>query len=246
MPNGKAMRVVLEVGPDEYLGRLGWMYGLPGHPDSGAGALYFAVKESVSDFEAALRRAVAGFLARRAEPFDEALGFDWGDVLEELEEDDWAKEGLRPLPVPGPMGWATVDIGEPLNKPDDGLDDDLDDDDLDDELDDDDDDDDDDFVPDPGDELAGLLEAVAGAAGFRVEHASGERRQALAPYVMRVLAAAGFETAYVTDQSRLEHFPLDETDRLRMEEELGVPLALEELVVVVAQRLKDKDAARGE
>lgn len=73
--------------------------GLTGTKDWGAGAWYFALDASVADAEAALRAAVAEYLAGPdANP--NGYAFNWGDAIDEVPDDVWARQGLRPLDLP--------------------------------------------------------------------------------------------------------------------------------------------------
>lgn len=104
--------MILQLAPDEQVVQVGWSYGLPGEKDSGAGAWFFAVKDTVLDVKAALRQAVQAYLdGPDYEPPDHP--FNWGDAINDLEERHWAAFGLRLLdPFPGQHGRVSVDHDE--------------------------------------------------------------------------------------------------------------------------------------
>lgn len=106
---------------DERLVEVGWAYGLAGDDppdDSGSGAWYFAAKKRVQDVEGALRAAIRDYLAKPGSN-PNRVAFNWGDALNELDAEDWAKHGLRPLALPRPEVHVHVDHDEVFWDPDD-------------------------------------------------------------------------------------------------------------------------------
>lgn len=95
---------------DEELLEVGFSYGLTGTSDWGAGAWYFAVREAVTDVEAALRAAVAEYLAM-PEANPNGYAFNWGDALGEVPLEVWARHGVRPVELPVSR-WLDVDHDE--------------------------------------------------------------------------------------------------------------------------------------
>lgn len=61
------------------------------------------------------------------------------------------------------------------------------------------------------------------------------------PEVERILEAVDHPEALVTDESRIGDFPVDGEDAEEIAEELGVPVSPGDYIIVVAQRLKDKE-----
>ena len=59
-------------------------------------------------------------------------------------------------------------------------------------------------------------------------------------YVQQVFDAIGYSEAWVSDQSAISDFPLTEDDCSAATLNLGVPVFLNDLLVDVAQRLRDK------
>ena len=84
---------------DEELLEVAFSYGVTGTSDWGAGVWYFAVRDTVTDVAAAMRAAVADYLAQPdANP--NGYAFNWGDAVDEVPDDVWARHGLRPLDIP--------------------------------------------------------------------------------------------------------------------------------------------------
>ena len=95
---------------------VGFSYGLTGTKDWGAGAWHFAVDASVADAEAALRAAVAEYLATPGSN-PNRYPFNWGDAADEVPDEVWARHGLRPLDIPAARS-VDVDHDETFWDPD--------------------------------------------------------------------------------------------------------------------------------
>jgi hypothetical protein len=80
------------------------------------------------------------------------------------------------------------------------------------------------------------VEPVA-PGSIRFESAPTARVTALEAGVLRVLDAFGHPDAFVTDESRVSNFGLDEHEVRTASETLGVSIAEDELIVDVAARL---------
>ena len=98
----------------EQLVEVGWAYGMACARDSDAGAWFFAAKDDVDNIEDAMRAAIADHL-KKPDANPNKVAFNWGDAMNELTEEDWAKHGLRFLSLP-PHRHINVDHDETFKK----------------------------------------------------------------------------------------------------------------------------------
>lgn len=89
-----------------------------------------------------------------------------------------------------------------------------------------------------------IREALGNSPAKKIVFAPKDQVQDLRSFIRLVLEAIDFETAWVSDESRLDDFPLDEEDRVHAEEKLGVPVNLSDYVVEVAKRVRDLHASQ--
>lgn len=83
-------------------------------------------------------------------------------------------------------------------------------------------------------------------ANKKIEFAPRDSITSLQPFVKMVLEAIDFSSAWVSDRSRVDDFPLDEVDMAHAQEELGVPVVLSDYIVDVAKRVRDLHAGVGQ
>lgn len=73
----------------------------------------------------------------------------------------------------------------------------------------------------------------------KIEFASDKRISYLQTWVDQVMEVVCPEYLFISDESSIGDFPLDEEDLPRLRKELGVDVKLTDLIVDVAQRMKD-------
>lgn len=92
---------MFDLKPGERLVELHWQ--IPDRRDPSSGVWYFAATEAVQvgDEGDALRRAANTWFELR---WDKSYGANWGDAIDEIDDEQWAIWGLRRLrnPVEGP------------------------------------------------------------------------------------------------------------------------------------------------
>lgn len=79
------------------------------------------------------------------------------------------------------------------------------------------------------------IKASIKAGRFTV--ASRDHVVALAPYIDRVLAVMGYPDAFVTDESRLDDFPIDQDMLIRLAWLLDGPVHRQMYIAELAERL---------
>lgn len=71
-----------------------------------------------------------------------------------------------------------------------------------------------------------------------VEFACQEAAGYLQAEIDLILAAVGIESAWVSDESMIGDFAVEESDLPALEDELGVKVSLDDYVIAVAQRMR--------
>ena len=71
-----------------------------------------------------------------------------------------------------------------------------------------------------------------------IEFAPDDRARLLEPYVDKVLDAIGIDVLYLSDQSAICDFGLDEEEIARISAALGIPVDRCDYIVDLAERLK--------
>lgn len=74
----------------------------------------------------------------------------------------------------------------------------------------------------------------------KIEFASTTRLSYLEPWVDQVMNSVCPEYLLISDLSAIGDFDVEEEDMPRLSKELGVPVQLSDVIVDVAQRMKDK------
>lgn len=73
----------------------------------------------------------------------------------------------------------------------------------------------------------------------KIEFASDERIGYLQTWVDQIMGAICPEYLFISDESGIGDFDVEDEDLPRLSKELGVPVKLGDLIVDVAQRMKD-------
>lgn len=73
----------------------------------------------------------------------------------------------------------------------------------------------------------------------KIEFASGQRISYLEPWVDQVMKAICPDYLFISDESSIGDFEVEEEGLPALSKELGVPVKMRDLIVDVAQRMKD-------